>query len=675
MTTASNSHRNWAASDRVDILGLRFMLVLVALPTALVIAAAGGKAAKNSATAAPPASPEATNAVGTPPGAGVAERISRQADRIGGATTSVLSASAAIGAPIVAFAALFRIAQLRRRRQLVMGDLVDGSGLPDFTGAIVGLSELAREHLAAELTKVDQRVRARLRPVGRQPKDERTSTTPGTSRGRNPSVRRSIDDSLGQLATSVATFLPEGIRPGAQLIREVLLRPKIHTISVTLQRQGASPDRLGITLDLTDLRGGDGHRSPLTVWEVAAAPTTIPADAERVPKDGAGKTEGHAHFRIGLVYERRGALTEARDAYLKALEKWPGCETAERALERVLPQIRTYEQRYRDLLPPTARLLALELSFQIELLARTRRLLLQVPIREWQKGPRAVRASLKSLRKEQEGWTRNLYGNLHVASGMAFSDDVAGFFDQGAAHLRQATELISNFYQPFENLGDAYSFQARGLSARGKAEDARKKQIEAILQYDRALERARRITDEVKGYIVQLRITVSKAISQLLVGDERLRSEAREAITRASEGDRFEQFALTKDADPRVLYNLASWYALFALDEKTMYVRRRVRTLLAYAITRQRTLYHGGRKDPDIARYVQQRARTLLAYAITRQRTLYHWARKDPDIASIRDGLDRLEFEISLVEPKLRELHGEAFRVTMAETMKRASWS
>ncbi|MCJ8281070.1 MAG: tetratricopeptide repeat protein [Rivularia sp. ALOHA_DT_140] len=345
------------------------------------------------------------------------------------------------------------------------------------------------------------------------------------------------------------------------------------------------------------------------------------------------QSQGEDYNRLGITFEvhdiqSRGAsklytiweekVTESvTDTVIKTLSHIPS-KTASDEEEFELP-IETYPElrdRFRALLKPCTRWLALELS--------RREMLANVP---WY--------YLGNWCKRYQSQIHNFFGVINYASAPTHGNF---FYQLAIEDLQAAIELDPNWYQPYENLGDTYSTRGRDVSENRRVNLQRK----AILQYEKALVRCE---DET----VRRRIKVGKAIAQLLTKDETFVQEAQKEIQLLEE-----QWDASSDLSSRFLYNLASWYAIF-------------------------TVQNNPRQETEQLNQIKQKARRYLVYALLRDsdRNLWDWASRDPDFQGVRERFTDLQFVLmkTLNEvDELPEMKGEKFVKQVEEILEEMNW-
>lgn len=408
---------------------------------------------------------------------------------------------------LLSFVVIYRIIILiySRKSQLVIDNFANASGAEGMDFVLSGLSQLGRERLVRDMKGVHQRLKEHISGNGLPayaPPDKL------------PLPQATPDERLSSLVASLNEFTPDQIDPLVNLLKIVF--PSYGTkVTSILQSQGENHRRLGITFEITDIEGRVASKI-YTIWEETATEKT----SEKASGD---------------------------EVELPVVESYP-----------------EIKDRYRSLLKPANRWLALELS--------RREMLTNVP---WY--------YLGNWSQRYQAQIHNFFGVINYASAPTH----AKFFYQLAIEdLEAAIVLDPNWYQPYENLGDTYSTQGREFQENRRVNLQRK----AILQYEEALKRCE---DE----IIRRRIKVGKAMAQLLTEDEILVQKAEQEIQLLEK-----QWNAESDLSSRFLYNFASWYAIFTAqnngDEQT---KQKARRYLVYALLRDgdRNLWEWARIDPD----------------------------------------------------------------------------
>lgn len=402
-------------------------------------------------------------------------------------------------------------------------------------------------------------------------------------------------------------------------------------------------------------------------------------------------------YTLGQFYEQRGALDEARTQYENALRKQPDYEAAQEAFKRALGKRETIEDRYLDLIEQAARWLAIELSR-----------------RSLEKSEQSIGRHIKLLfdwirhhskheqRPNYQAQLYNFIGSFHLTSAFTYRGE---FFYQEAIDLfKQAIASDKLWFQPYENLADAYVLQleewllgkrsllsaylALSLSrpknkgipsarpapwpgALGEGRMDGHKQLanylyEALTNYCEALKKYDKqprdrlsqpsVLAQNNTYDpIKRRIELGICTAKLLTADQKLIDEARVQIMKMKDDE------LKKD--DVFLYNLACWHAivhkLYKLGDK-------------YDINAWKTLLG----DVDAKRVC-----TVLGYSLARNKARDLWPLPPGDPCF--DGIfqhteyERLIHKLSLKIydlPTLYNLEGDQFKEEVDQVFKEAKW-
>ncbi|MEO1761924.1 MAG: hypothetical protein AAFR83_08105 [Cyanobacteria bacterium J06629_18] len=404
-----------------------------------------------------------------------------------------------------------------RSSQLIIDNFTNASGEEGVEFVLPGLSQLGRERLVREMKGVHQRLKEHISSSGLR-----------THRrvDKLPLPQATPDERLSNLVASLNDFTPPQIDPLVNLLK-IVFPPYGTKVTAILQSQGVDYNKLGITFEVTDIQGRGASRL-YTIWEETTT--------ESVP-----------------------------DTVIRTLSQRVS-ETADDE-ERIELPIETYPElkdRFRGLLKPATRWLALELS--------RREMLANVP---WY--------YLGNWCKRYQSQIHNFFGVINYASAPTHG---SFFYQLAIEDLEAAIEFDPNWYQPYENLGDTYSTRGR----EGRENKRVNFQRQAILQYEKALVRC-------EDQTVRRRIKVGKAMAQLLTKDETLVKEAQTEIQKLEKW-----WSAESDLSSRFLYNLASWYAIFtAQNNGNQQTMRKARLYLVYALIRDgdRNLWDWASRDPD----------------------------------------------------------------------------
>ena len=453
-----------------------------------------------------------------------------------------------------------------RYSQLVIDNFKNASGNEELDSVLPGLSQLARERLLREMRSVHNKLREhvhKVAPTNYRPND------------RLVLPRATPDQRLANLVDSLNEFTPDQIDPVVQLLNVIF--PTYGTkVTSILQNRGNNNEKIGITFEITDI-------------------------------------EGHLASKLYTVWESPLNLKNNHKQKLEAEEE----EEGEEETNNALPSLK---ERYRLLLKPATRWLAIELS--------RREMVAAVP-----------KFYFGTKRTRYQAQIHNFFGVLYYASAPTH-----GFFFYKLAieDFQAAIKLCPNWYEPHENLADIYSTKGRQISnikdrnIRGYGSDGRDLQRKAILEYESALQKCKD-KESIR------RIRVGKAISQLLVGDLLQIQEAKDEIEYLEKN-----WDATLEMNGRFIYSMASWYAITF------------------------TQGYGG----DSIRKIAQ---TYLVYALVRntENDFWKWAGKDPDFEKIRGNFAELQF-VLLKElnrfSQLSNLKGEEFAKAIEKILNESKW-
>jgi hypothetical protein len=108
-----------------------------------------------------------------------------------------------------------RLVRLRLRRQLVVADLVNASGSDELDRRLIGLSQLAREELVRQISRVEQKINASIA--------ETRLPDYSPELDRQPLPSSTPDQGVTKLATSLTAFVGDKAGPAVTLVNEVSL--------------------------------------------------------------------------------------------------------------------------------------------------------------------------------------------------------------------------------------------------------------------------------------------------------------------------------------------------------------------------------------------------------------------------------------------------------------------
>lgn len=237
------------------------MLARVCLVIALVLIPPGSVLAQTSLPS-PNISPSPQPTATSSPIAWTAttdiENFGKQLESFNNATTTVISVVVKVGALLFSLVLLQRLLwlMLRRRPELVIENFADASGKDELIKVLSGLTQLARQELIREIKGVRQRVKEHVRSVG--PERYRSSDV-------SPLPQATSDQRLTSLLSSIKEFAPTQLSPAFQLI-SILFPPFGTKVTGLLQSKSSSPEKLGLTIEITDIQGELVPRL-YTIWE------------------------------------------------------------------------------------------------------------------------------------------------------------------------------------------------------------------------------------------------------------------------------------------------------------------------------------------------------------------------------------------------------------------------
>ncbi|MBD2463923.1 hypothetical protein H6G89_23250 [Oscillatoria sp. FACHB-1407] len=231
------------------------------LITALVLVPPNSVLAQNpspSLPVSPSPQPTATSSPATWTTTTDIENFGKQLESFNNATTTVISVVVKVGALLFSLVLLQRLLwlMLRRRPELVIENFADASGKDELSKVLPGLTQLARQELIREIKGVRQRVKEHVRCVG--PERYRPSDV-------SPLPQATSDQRLTSLLASIKEFAPTQLSPIFQLIN-ILFPPFGTKVTGLLQSKDSSPEKLGLTIEITDIQGELVPRL-YTIWE------------------------------------------------------------------------------------------------------------------------------------------------------------------------------------------------------------------------------------------------------------------------------------------------------------------------------------------------------------------------------------------------------------------------
>lgn len=635
----------------------------------MVLVLRGTMLAQGGATATP--TPGATPA---PTPSGGLSGIVDTTEKVAKLATNAALIAVSVIAVVALLVLVWRLVGLSLQRQLVVPDFVDGSGVADLAGKVQGLSRVGREELLENMRGVRNTVERTYRRYG---------VELGTSQ--QPLPRAAPLDTVSDLLDSFTALGDKAGWPLAGLLKPILLRPRGTQATVTLQCRGKTPDRMGMTVEIGDLRG---RKTPegFTMWEPPHVAALRDEPAETAPAPGPARWGGlvppiatllfgskptppvAAELVVAERLEDAGAMEEAQLAFVEAV-KAKGGPAAEAGLRRTLAVVRGADARLLSLARAAMRRLALELVRGELTREMTDRWRLNMARSElWYR----VGPSIEERQSTDRGWLYNYMGSLYQASALVQDRYREEFLRLARDELETAVALIGGMYQPYENLGDTLSFLASAVQdkARNAADGTASEEWQeeayqlfrsAVSQYERALGRAALMQDPAGRREVERRLGVSLAVNQLLTEDPTSQLLSKEVIRELEHG-----WDPADERDARLLQQLSAWYGIAA---------------------RYRVVGPDGRRD----------GRKVLAYALGRDVEREYWSDaeagedslslfrhdgEDDDAAArrVRESVQRLEEEIERELDRspatdFRAEDGQAFVQTMQRLMAEAGWA
>ena len=266
------------------------------------------------------------------------------------------------------------------------------------------------------------------------------------------------------------------------------------------------------------------------------------------------QSQGDDHHKLGITFEISDLQGNAAS---KLYTVWDSGEN-----QSSYPDLK---DRYRELLKPATRWLAIELSR-----------------REMITG--ASQFSSGSKRQTYQAKVYNFFGILNQTSGQTHGKF---FYKLAVEDLKAAVAIEPHWHQPYENLAETYTLIAR--------QETTKKSLnlynQAIVNYNLAIERVK--NDDIKYHI-----RVGKAIAQLLTGQESLIQKSKQEISQVESA-----LDLTKKHNYRLLYYLACWYANAHGMGVMEQAQQKARRYLTYSLARETSpdFWRWANKDPDLA--------------------------------------------------------------------------
>jgi tetratricopeptide (TPR) repeat protein len=244
-----------------------------------------------------------------------------------------------------------RIWKLSLKSLLVIDAFINASGKDDLDKVLPGLNQLTRERLTQVLE--EERLLWNMQRLSQNPFSK------------IPVPIQASDQPLAKIISSLKDVTTGEMNTAIQLMT-IVFTQRGTKVSITLQSRSDIPTIPGLSLEVLDL---EGIKEPAlhTIWELPIVPPPV---AEPFPLPPPSPTEqaqkAFACYRLGLLYEERGALEEAKAAYENALAKLPDYNDATNALARVLEDRKTFEDRYFELIEPAAHWLAGQIALRVQ---------------------------------------------------------------------------------------------------------------------------------------------------------------------------------------------------------------------------------------------------------------------------------------------------------------------
>jgi tetratricopeptide (TPR) repeat protein len=603
------------------------------------------------------------------------EKFASDADKLAGLLTSLLVTALVLLGVLALFVLAYQVVRLRFRRQLVLQDIVNASGVTELDSRIPGLSQLLREQVVEQMSHLADKVRESIAAADLASYSSLLDPT--------PLPRNVPDQRLNELIASMTTFASDKAGPALQLLNTVLLRPRGTKVSTTLQRQGDKPGRLGMTFEIADLTGTDVP-TPMTVREVMPGKAKPKPETESAPEElaepagrlgraisvfgrllhpaarqpqspGEADKATAAHLLLGARYEAVGALDEAMAEYVEALKAGGQNQRADELLGQVLTRERSVEARYLTLLKPAVRRLVLELAKRELVRLPLRTLVRRIPPRQiWRQGlPAATRAQ----RHRDQALVHNYVGLLYQTSGGSSVKLDPTLRDLAKIEFTTALQLDEELYQAHENLAYLFGWPGDETLEEENKENATSRREQALLQFDHALAllgSSRRVPDGEERLAATRLLTMGRAIMAVhLATSEDAVKQAKHPVEEIFAG-----WDPAMERQRRVVYNRACWYGvLLQLGYSDDGDRDRARRLLAYAMAR------------------------TPAVAPTKASVDRFWdsAGADPEVKPFADekALEELRLAIERAQLEHRQLHclrGAEFEQVMNEVMDEVDW-
>jgi tetratricopeptide (TPR) repeat protein len=412
---------------------------------------------------------------------------------------------------LLMFLILMRLFQLSRISSLVIDPFKNASGNTDLNPLLDGLNEQMREMMMVEIEDAKDGNLSSLQPGHLHTHLPIIQSPAILTVDYCPPPVADIDQSFNDLSTAIKN-LGSGSAQTILQFFSALFSQSGTKVATTLQTDGGSPAKFGISLEISDLR----HQAkPIlhTIWEAAlpastAANTSINEQANR----DIDNQDAFASYRLGLVYEGQQRFNEAKTQYIQALTKQPDYAPASEGLKRMLVAIKTDDQRILYLLQLAACWLAIELAYQsltqpAPFWARLsnqfqRRRPAHASPKAWTRSSIVQQTLAKPLSKSREVQRyQQIYAQIETKSYNAVLNNFIGelhqsvcfnfpaysfFYNQAIEAFKRAIQQDPDWFLPPMCLADTYLLQVTGVRSYPGILDPQTV-YQAIAQYDKAI--------------------------------------------------------------------------------------------------------------------------------------------------------------------------------------------
>ena len=281
-------------------------------------------------------------------------------------------------------------------------------------------------------------------------------------------------------------------------------------------------------------------------------------------------TEALALYIIGKTYEDQGALELAMPQYVSALTKQPTYVDAQEGLARVFASRQTLASRYRALIDPIGKWLALTLiEGQIMREGDAKRT-------RWHIGTRV------SDGEHYRATVRNFFGQFYLAIALQSEGKTPQFFlGEAKRAFGDAIARNATWYAPHENLATVYYYEHRYRDALDEFQDAERHLGFLFAAHREAV--ARRLSVEIIATQLQTQdLYTAQAIAAL------------HAVEQGWAGP-------MKEQDNQMSYSIAACYALADSLEPNLEAKRKAREYLLWTLARSNEYGVFAESDLDLA--------------------------------------------------------------------------